>query len=79
MIVPPININSKVPEGVIAGVDLAGKIVLCLEFHPANRYIAGSLADQENVSEWQVNSAAARRYMIARAWKEMNHVCWGSA
>ena len=76
---PTIKVNDYLPDGVMAGFDALGRVIVCLEYEPHYHYIVGSDYESENVAEWHVCSTHARRLAMVEAWRDADYVCRGNA
>ena len=76
---PKVHINDFLPDGVLAGYNNDGRVVVCIEFHPNYKYLMGSSEEQEEVTEWHVCDAHARRIAYTAAWGAMDYACKGNA
>lgn len=71
--------NDALPDGLLTGLNAAGRVIVCIEFAPNYKFIWGTPDDQDDVTEWHVCNAHARRLAMVGAWRAAEYPCRGNA
>jgi len=76
---PRLIINDAIPDGVLAGYDKFGRVIVCISSIPRSEILFGKPSDNKNVYEWSVCETHAKRISAVAMWRDLDYECFGNA